>query len=100
MIVRPDEYRAMEFRIRDKEMSKGDFMELPIYMKEIVRAMIIAVLIITLVSFVARVAMYMCGVEGYLHRGNRLMLVGSTTSFLLLGFFSFSVEGNLDLANR
>jgi hypothetical protein len=41
-------------------------MELTIYAKKIVRAMIIAVLLITLVSFVARVAMYMWGVEGYL----------------------------------
>src|SRR5919107_1881098 len=41
-------------------------MVLAIYAKKIVRAMIIAVLLITLVSFVARVAMYMWGVEGYL----------------------------------
>jgi len=66
VIVRPDEYRAMAFRIRYKEMSKGDIMVLPIYVKKIVRALIIAVLIITLVSFVARVAMYMWGQEGYL----------------------------------
>jgi hypothetical protein len=33
-------------------------------------------------------------------RDNRLMLVGSMTSFLSLGFFGFSLEGNLDLANR
>jgi hypothetical protein len=66
VIVRPDEYRAMEFRIRDKEMSKGPIMVLAINVKKVVRAMIIAVLIITLVSFVARVAMYMWGQEGYL----------------------------------
>jgi phosphoglycerol transferase MdoB-like AlkP superfamily enzyme len=41
-------------------------MVLAIYAKKIVRAMVIAVLLITLVSFVARVAMYMWGVEGYL----------------------------------
>ena len=41
-------------------------MDLTIYVKKIVRAMIIAVLIITLVSFVARVAMYLWGQEGYL----------------------------------
>ena len=41
-------------------------MELTIYVKKIVRAMIIAVLLITLVSFVARVAMYIWGQEGYL----------------------------------
>src|SRR5215204_119963 len=41
-------------------------MVLAIYAKKIVRAIIIAVLLITLVSFVARVAMYMWGVEGYL----------------------------------
>jgi hypothetical protein len=41
-------------------------MVLAIYVKKIVWAMIIAVLIITLVSFAARVAMYMWGVEGYL----------------------------------
>ena len=41
-------------------------MELTIYAKKIVRAMIIAVLLITLVSFVARVAKYMWGFEGYL----------------------------------
>ena len=66
MIVRLDEGRAMEFRIRDKELSKWDNMELTIYVKKIVRAMVIAVLLITLVSFVARVAMYMWGFEGYL----------------------------------
>jgi hypothetical protein len=44
----------------------------------------------------------MSGEFGATHqfRGNRLMLVGSTTSFLSLGFFGFSVERNLDLANR
>jgi hypothetical protein len=41
-------------------------MELTIHAKKIVRAMIIAVLLITLVSFVARVAMYVWGVEEYL----------------------------------
>jgi hypothetical protein len=41
-------------------------MVLAINVKKVVRAMIIAVLIITLVSFVARVAMYMWGQEGYL----------------------------------
>jgi hypothetical protein len=41
-------------------------MVLAIYVKKIVWAMIIAVLIITLISFAARVAMYMWGVEGYL----------------------------------
>jgi hypothetical protein len=57
----------MEFRIGDKELSKGDIMQLPIYVKKIVRAMVIAVLLITLVSFLARVAEYMWGQEGYLH---------------------------------
>ena len=42
-------------------------MVLAIYVKKIVRAMIVAVLLITLVSFVARVAEYMWGQEGYLH---------------------------------
>ena len=42
-------------------------MVLAIYAKKIVWAMIIAVLLITLVGFVARVAMYMWGQEGYLH---------------------------------
>src|SRR5215204_3785238 len=46
--------------------SEEDIMDLTIYVKKIVRAMIIAVLVISLVSFVARVAMYMWGVEGYL----------------------------------
>ena len=41
-------------------------MVLAIYAKKIVRAIVIAVLLITLVSFVARVAMYMWGFEGYL----------------------------------
>src|SRR5829696_4320571 len=41
-------------------------MVLAIYAKKIVRAIIIAVLLITLASFVARVALYMWGVEGYL----------------------------------
>ena len=41
-------------------------MVLAIYAKKIVRAMIIAVLLITLVSFFARVAMYVWGTEGYL----------------------------------
>src|SRR5215212_2165057 len=49
-----------------RDRSKEDIMVLAIYVKKIVRAMIIAVLLITLVSFVARVAMYMWGVEGYL----------------------------------
>jgi hypothetical protein len=49
-----------------RDRSEGDIMVLAIYAKKIVRAMIIAVLIITLVSFAARVAMYMWGVEGYL----------------------------------
>jgi hypothetical protein len=66
VIVRPDEDRATEFRIRDKELSKGDIVELTIYVKTIVRAMIVAVLIITLVSFAASSAMYMWSVEGYL----------------------------------
>jgi len=42
-------------------------MELTIYVKTVVRAMIVAVLIITLVSFAARSAMYMWGTGGYLH---------------------------------
>src|SRR5918997_3898241 len=50
--------------VRDR--SEEDIMELTIYAKKVVRALIIAVLLITLVSFVARVAMYMWGVEGYL----------------------------------
>jgi hypothetical protein len=41
-------------------------MELTIYVNKIVRAMIIAVLLITLVSFIARVAMYVWGMDGYL----------------------------------
>src|SRR5215211_4711933 len=49
-----------------RDRSEEDIMELTIYVKKIVRAMIIAVLLITLASFVARVAMYMWGVEGYL----------------------------------
>jgi hypothetical protein len=49
-----------------RDRSEGDIMVLAINAKKIVRAMIIAVLIITLVSFAARVAMYMWGVEGYL----------------------------------
>src|ERR687889_743806 len=49
-----------------RDRSEEDIMELTIYVKKIVRAMVIAVLLITLVSFVARVAMYMWGVEGYL----------------------------------
>jgi len=49
-----------------RDRSEGDIMVLAINVKKIVRAMIIAVLIITLVSFAARVAMYMWGVEGYL----------------------------------
>src|SRR5918999_3638037 len=48
--------------VRDR--SEEDIMELTIYAKKVVRALIIAVLLITLVSFVARVAMYMWGVEG------------------------------------
>ena len=79
MIVRPDEDRAMEFRIRNKGSSKGDIVQLPIYVKKIVRAMIIALLIITLVSFAARVAMYMWGVEGYL-QPLRLFDVGEERS--------------------
>jgi hypothetical protein len=50
----------------ERESSGGDIMELTIYAKKIVRAMIIAVLLITLVSFVARVAKYLWGFEGYL----------------------------------
>jgi hypothetical protein len=50
----------------ERGSSGGDIMELTIYAKKIVRAMIIAVLLITLVSFLARVAMYMWGQEGYL----------------------------------
>src|SRR5215204_4303725 len=46
--------------------SEEDIMELTIYVKKIVRAMIIAVLLITLISFAARVAMYLWGQEGYL----------------------------------
>jgi hypothetical protein len=49
-----------------RDRSEGDIMILAIYVKKIVQAMIIAVLLIALVSFVARVAMYMWGVEGYL----------------------------------
>jgi hypothetical protein len=52
--------------LTERGSSGGDIMELTIYAKKIVRAMIIAVLLITLVSFVARVAMYIWGVEGYL----------------------------------
>jgi hypothetical protein len=50
----------------ERGSSGGDIMELTIYAKKIVRAMIIAVLLITVVSFVARVAKYMWGFEGYL----------------------------------
>jgi len=50
----------------ERGSSGGAIMELTIYVKKIVRAMIIAVLLITLVSFVARVAMYIWGQEGYL----------------------------------
>src|SRR5215213_5137113 len=46
--------------------TQEDIMVLAIYVKKIVRAMVIAVLLIALVSFVARVAMYMWGTEGYL----------------------------------
>jgi hypothetical protein len=44
----------------------------------------------------------MSGELGATHQfqANRLMLVGSTTSFLSLGPFAFSLERNLDLANR
>src|SRR5215207_11522321 len=49
-----------------RDRSEEDIMVLTIYVKKIVRAMIIAVLIITLLSFVARVAMYLWGQEGYL----------------------------------
>src|SRR5215208_5528370 len=49
-----------------RDRSEEDIMELTIYVKKIVQAMVIAVLLITLVSFVARVAMYMWGFEGYL----------------------------------
>src|SRR4030095_10691973 len=49
-----------------RDRSEEDIMELTIYVKKIVRAMLIAVLLITLVSFLARVAMYMWGTEGYL----------------------------------
>jgi len=43
----------------ERGSSGGAIMELTIYVKKIVRAMIIAVLLITFVSFVARVAMYL-----------------------------------------
>ena len=79
MIAHPDEERAMELGIRDKGSSKGDIVELTIYVKKIVRAMIIAVLLITLVSFVARVAMYMWGQEGYL-QALRIFDVGEERS--------------------
>ena len=79
MIVRPDEGRAMEFGIRDKGSSKGDIVELTIYVKTIVRVMIVAVLIITLVSFAARSAMYMWGQEGFL-QPLRLFDVGQERS--------------------
>src|SRR5215216_6860118 len=46
--------------------TQEDIMVLAIYVKKIVRAITIAVLFITLVGFLARVAMYMWGVEGYL----------------------------------
>jgi hypothetical protein len=59
--------------------SEEDIMVLTIYVKKIVRAMIIAVLIITLVAFVARVAMYMWGVEGYL-QALRIFDVGEERS--------------------
>src|SRR5215216_1230328 len=49
-----------------RDRSEGDIMVLAISVKKIVRAMIIAVLVITLVSFLARVAMCMWGQEGYL----------------------------------
>jgi hypothetical protein len=50
-----------------RDRGEEDIMVLAIYAKKIVRAIIIAVLLITLVGFVARVAMYMWGEEGYLH---------------------------------
>jgi hypothetical protein len=79
VIVRPDEDRAMEFGIRDKGSSKGDIVELTIYVKTIVRVMIVAVLIITLVSFAARSAMYMWGQEAFL-QPLRLFDVGQERS--------------------
>jgi hypothetical protein len=62
-----------------RDRSEEDIMVLTIYVKKIVRAMIIAVLIITLVAFVARVAMYMWGVEGYL-QALRIFDVGEERS--------------------
>jgi hypothetical protein len=62
-----------------RDRSEEDIMELTIYVKKIVRAMIIAVLIITLLAFVARVAMYMWGVEGYL-QALRIFDVGEERS--------------------
>src|SRR5215208_7192359 len=69
----------MEFGIRDKGSSKGDIVELTIYVKTIVRVMIVAVLIITLVSFAARSAMYMWGQEAFL-QPLRLFDVGQERS--------------------
>jgi hypothetical protein len=62
--VRAPDVLLWLYSVRNR--SEEDIMELTIYAKKVVRAMIIAVLLITLVSFVARVAMYMWGVEGYL----------------------------------
>jgi hypothetical protein len=62
--VRAPDVLLWFYSVRNR--SEEDIMELTIYAKKVVRAMIIAVLLITLVSFVARVAMYMWGVEGYL----------------------------------
>jgi len=56
-----------------------DIMVLAIYAKTIVRAITIAVLFITLVGFLARVAMYMWGVEGYL-QSLRIFDVGEERS--------------------
>jgi hypothetical protein len=54
-------------------------LELKIYVKKIVRAMIVAVLLFTLVSFAARSAMYMWGQEGFL-QPLRIFDVGEETS--------------------
>jgi len=63
----------------ERGSSRGAIMELMIYVKKIVRAMIIAVLLITLVSFAARVAMYIWGQEGYL-QALRIFDVGEERS--------------------
>ena len=79
MIVRPDEDRAMEFGNRDKGSSKADIVELKICVKTKVRAMIVAVLIITQVSFAARSALYMWGEVEFL-QPLRLFDVGEERS--------------------